>query len=76
MSVRAKFKVEAKDLGEQGRVLFRPVYSTDPGHENKAFWDATLAGEISMWISNKAAFAGFELGKELCPTNYDILLQK
>jgi hypothetical protein len=64
MSVRAKFRVELKDPGEQGNVTLRPVYSDDPNHENKSFWDATPAGEIQMWISNPAAFSQFELGKE------------
>jgi hypothetical protein len=62
--IRAKFKVELKDPGEQGNVTLRPVYSSDPEHENKAFWDATPSGEINMYISNKAAFAQLELGKE------------
>lgn len=65
MSVRAKFKVETKDPGEFGNVTMRPVYSTDPNHENKSFWDATPSGEIRMWINNKAAFAQFEPGDEI-----------
>jgi hypothetical protein len=62
--VRAKFKVVLKDPGEQGNVTLHPVYSPDPDHENKAFWDATPGGTIQMYITNKSAFAGFELGKE------------
>jgi hypothetical protein len=42
------------------------VYSPDPKHENKAFWDATPQGEISLGISNPQAYAEFEsrIGKE------------
>ena len=41
-----------------------PVYSSDPNHENKAFWDATPSGSITLWINNPAGFATFEVGKE------------
>lgn len=61
---RAKFKVVSKDPCETGAVTFAPVYSSDPKHENKSFWDATPSGTIQMWISNPAAFSQFELGKE------------
>lgn len=64
MSVRAKFIVETKDSGEFGNVTLRAVYSTDPNHENKQFWDSTPAGEIHMHITNEKAFKQFELGKE------------
>jgi hypothetical protein len=70
--VRAKFWVQSakrwqpapKESG--GEVVLIPVYSTDPNHENKAFWDATPSGQITMSISNPPAFAQFEahLGKE------------
>lgn len=62
--VRAKFKVETKDPGEQGRVTLRPVYSSDPNHENKSFWDATPGGNIELYITNPAGFRQLELGKE------------
>jgi hypothetical protein len=62
--VRAKFRVELKDPGEQGKVTLRPVYSADPTHENKSFWDATPGGLIDLYITNKAGFAQLELGKE------------
>lgn len=62
--VRAKFKVDSKGPGESGLVVLNPVYSTDPNHENKSFWDATPNGKIEMWISNPNAFKQFELGKE------------
>ena len=64
MTTRSKFKVETKDLGEQGHVTLTPVYSSDPNHENKAFWDASPSGSITLWINNPAGFATFEVGKE------------
>ncbi|MHB9148335.1 MAG: hypothetical protein ACYC2U_08245 [Candidatus Amoebophilus sp.] len=62
--VRAKFVVETKDPGDFGNITLSPVYSTDPNHENKKFWDATPAGQIQMWIQNPEAFKHFKLGKE------------
>lgn len=64
MRTRAKFKVESKDTGTSGNVRLTPVYSDDPKHENKAFWDATPSGKIEMWINNPGGFATFEVGKE------------
>jgi hypothetical protein len=64
MSTRAKFRVDSKGPGESGPVTLSPVYSTDPNHENKSFWDATPSGEIQMWINNPKGFATFEVGKE------------
>jgi len=66
MSVRAKFKVNAiTDYGRDGgkKVEMRPVYSADPEHENKAFWEATPSGSIEMHIKTSAAEA-FEVGSE------------
>lgn len=49
----------------EGRtVKLAPVYSTDPGHENKAFWDATPNGSISLDVVNPAGWAPFELEHE------------
>lgn len=70
MAVRAKFYITTLEsyhtANGGGSVKLRPVYSTDPNHENKAFWDATPGGEISMQINNPAAFQFFagRLGKE------------
>ena len=65
--VRAKFKIDRVETYEKegfspdvGKVWLSPVYSDDPNHENKNFWDATPSGEISMWISNPPAFARFK----------------
>jgi hypothetical protein len=68
--VRAKFTVSCKKIwsstekGQSGEVVLAPVYSTDPNHENKAFWDATPNGAITLGINNPPAFAAFELGQE------------
>jgi hypothetical protein len=64
--VRAKFKVNQVTEHDGGfkQVTLAPVYSTDPNHENKKFWDATPNGQITMGIQNKSASALFEIGKE------------
>lgn len=66
MMVRAKFYVSnVTPWGwGGGEVFLVPVYSEDPNHENKSFWDATPSGEIRMGINNQKAFDQFELGKE------------
>ena len=69
MSVRAKFYIttlEPSHGGKGGTVKLRPVYSSDPQHENKAFWDATPSGEIALQINNPQAFLYFtdRIGKE------------
>ena len=67
-TVRAKFTCTGRTaLGapHQGAavVLLQPVYSADPNHPNRAFWEATPAGEVQMTITNPKAAAIFELGK-------------
>lgn len=42
---------------------FRAVYSNDPNHENKKFWDATPTADFSMTINNPGAQI-FEVGRE------------
>lgn len=62
MSVRAKFyitTVAPSHGGKGGNVKLTPVYSSDPNHENKTFWDATPNGSIEMYIQNQAAFDFF-----------------
>ena len=69
--VRAKFWcVEATQfsggIGKEPsgvRYKFSAVYSNDPGHENKRFWDATPQASLEMTIKNEAAQV-FALGKE------------
>lgn len=69
--VRAKFKVQSiQDSADTDgkiysrRVTLAPVYSDDPAHENRAFWQATPTGSIDMWINNPVAFEQFEQGTE------------
>lgn len=63
--IRAKFKVITKAPDTSGVIRLSAVYSTDPNHENKSFWDATPSGTIDMYISNPVAFGFFELGEEV-----------
>ena len=66
MMVRAKFVVTKAGpyANGYGEVWLSPVYSEDPNHENKAFWDATPSGSIQMTINNQKAFEQFEPNKE------------
>jgi len=60
--VRAKFYVRAIELyndpPESGTVKLVPVYGNS--EENKSWSKATPSGELSMFISNPAAFAVFK----------------
>lgn len=42
-------------------VEFRPVYSADPNHENKKFWDATPTGSLTLGTIKQVPW---EVGKE------------
>lgn len=71
MSIRAKFRVESiEDSADvdgrvfSRRITLRAVYSDDPAHENRAFWQATPTGFLDMSITNPAAFEQFERGAE------------
>lgn len=61
-SVRAKFRCVRREY--PGGVKLSAVYSEDPEHENKKFWDATPSADLEMWISNPRAAEFFELGAE------------
>lgn len=45
----------------QYTVEFSPVYSTDPRHENKRFWDATPGGKLTLNFINEMPW---EIGGE------------
>lgn len=63
---RSKFKVEEIAQTTYGTSLrASPVYSSDPAHENKKFWDATPSGKLELNCANSAALAGFKPGDEL-----------
>lgn len=61
-TVRAKFQCVKKEL--PGGIKLSAVYSEDPEHENKKFWDATPSGNLEMWVTNRDAADFFELGAE------------
>lgn len=71
--VRAKFyvqKIEKTKYGyapnqqEMTTLVLAPVYSAEPGTENKKFWDASPQGEIKLGTINLEAANQFELGGE------------
>ena len=68
-TVRAKFRVDSVEpmKGSDGTVYqetikMSPVWSPDPDSENRAFWQATPSGHLSMFINNPAAFGRFVTG--------------
>lgn len=64
-TVRAKFKVSNIVPNENSQtVSLHPVYSEDPNHENKKFWDATPAGSLTMTINNTNIHDFFVLNSE------------
>ena len=79
MQVRAKFKVQSIGIqatttynpetkisspAALHTVKLSPVYSNEPGSENKKFWEATPIGEITLGVINEAAGKSFELHGE------------
>lgn len=65
--VRAKFTLQERTEypGLSGiRVKLSAVYSNKEGSEDKSFWDATPQGDITMFITNKEAFAAFDISKQ------------
>lgn len=68
--VKAKFQVNNIETNENGytQVSLSPVYSDDPNHENKKYWDATPAGSIFLGVNNQQAFAGYANGDEVYVT--------
>ena len=49
---------------EMRSVKMSPVYSTEPGTENKKFWNATPTGSLEFNTVNLEAVEGLELGAE------------
>lgn len=66
VSVRAKFFVKKIEYytDNSRQVVLAPVYSQDPNHENKQFWDAAPNGELTMIINNPRAAEFFIAGRE------------
>ena len=65
--VRAKFRCNAvlapEWKGEGRQVHLQAVYGQD-GSDNASWSKATPAGQLSMFITNPAAYEAFEEGKE------------
>lgn len=67
VNTRTKFQVISITKYAQfggARIEMSPVYSNDPEHPNRAFWEATPNGRIEMQINNPSAIQNFEVGKE------------
>ena len=73
--IRAKFAVTSiheqycgldkdKKTSTIHTVELQPIYSSDSTGENKAFWDATPTGKLTMTLTNKTAIEHFTTGKE------------
>ncbi len=64
--VTAKFKlISVTDFGSWRQVKLQPVYSSDPKSENYSWSQYTPSGEITLSISNPAAYNQFsEIGAE------------
>lgn len=55
---------EAWEPCELHTIVLQPVYSSDPEHENRTFWNASPSGEIRLGTINEQAWSQFELGSE------------
>jgi len=73
MSVQAKFRLHYvqrsqnadSSLPDTSRTLhFSAVYSSDPASENYSWSTATPGANLSMTVTNPAAFEQFEQGAE------------
>lgn len=66
MSVRAKFRCNsARDTGSIMEVNLSAIYpGPNPSDEDKAFWDATPNGNLTMYVSNERAADYFAPGHE------------
>lgn len=49
---------------EMQTIHMSPVYSGDPAHENRRFWDASPSGALTLGTINPQAWEQFELGAE------------
>lgn len=70
MTVKAKFRCEqaSPNYGDAKDITLVPVYSADPASENYSWSKARPSGRIQMTISNPAAHAQFEPGREYLVT--------
>lgn len=68
VSEKAEIAYQVKDGEETVRpdqvtIKMKPVYSNDPKHENKSFWDATPSGSLEMIVKGEVSNL-FVLGQE------------
>lgn len=58
MATRCKFRCNSvTDHGTAKDVKMSAVYSQDPNHENKKFWDASPGGEFNLhWVNKNVSF--------------------
>lgn len=68
--MRYKFRCESRSTVEHTAgaailtsftTMLSPVYSTDPEHPNKVFWNATPGGVLHL---NGTSISPFEVGRE------------
>lgn len=65
MTVSAMFAVEhVQDFGTHRQVKLRAVYSSDKSSPNYSWSQATPCGEISLTITNPAAYEQFAPRKQ------------
>lgn len=67
MRIVAKFRAQELHMLASNpsyrQIVLTPVYSNDPEHENKSFWDATPNGKLDFTIKAEVA-EFFTLGEE------------
>jgi hypothetical protein len=49
---------------EMRTIHMNPVYSSDPNHENRKFWDSSPSGGLTLGTVNPGAWEQFELEYE------------
>ena len=64
MGVRAKMKCTEKTGTAEagGSIKLEAVY--DGGDENSSWSKYTPSGSVTMWVTNPAAYDGFEVGQK------------
>lgn len=64
--IRAKFYVNSKTEMHDGnhQINLLAVFSPDPNHENRKYWEATPNGQISMTIAKPEVVSLLTVGQE------------
>ncbi len=70
MSVRAKFRCNSSVEAHGGQQIVASAITAGPGasEEDKAFWDATPNGSLTMYVSAGRCEGFFEPGAEFYVT--------